>query len=326
MDSFIYEDRNLVHMVSRAQILDNSYEQAWAEKYIVEHPANKWILGHYVEASNANQNKQYFSLEDLQKNHDSLNNTPLNLNHTSQIVGTFVANDITYPKEDQAGVVNPHMEALSVFWKNRNPDLYVTVDAAHRDGALYYSMENAPEKIRCGGEFGCGQSFEFAGRTNTNYCEHLNKGPSSGAERHYENSCFMGGALIVPPVQPGWNRANIKEISEYMEDSDKAQELYDDISDLSPDLEAHQWEDLMFRLLVSFENSAATVNKAQRDKYAQSGVAMSDGSYPIPDKTHLKSAIKLVGNGNMSKSAVKAHVIRRAKALGATSMLPDSWN
>lgn len=61
-----------------------------------------------------------------------------------------------------------------------------------------------------------------------------------------------------------------------------------------------------------------------RKRLAGTGAALGDGSFPIETKDHLKSAIGLVGNAKDPGKA-KAHVIKRAKALGATSMLPDSW-
>jgi hypothetical protein len=62
-----------------------------------------------------------------------------------------------------------------------------------------------------------------------------------------------------------------------------------------------------------------------RDKLAQRNVAMPDGSFPIPDKDALRRAIRAIGRAK-DRSAAMAHIKRRAKALGATDMLPDNWN
>ena len=61
-----------------------------------------------------------------------------------------------------------------------------------------------------------------------------------------------------------------------------------------------------------------------REKMAGRGVAMPDGSYPIPDKDALRRAIASFG-GAKNKSATKRHIVKRARALGATDMLPDNW-
>lgn len=61
-----------------------------------------------------------------------------------------------------------------------------------------------------------------------------------------------------------------------------------------------------------------------RKKAASSGEAMKDGSYPIRDGADLKRAISAFGRAK-DKGAAKRHIIRRAKALGKTDELPDSW-
>jgi hypothetical protein len=63
----------------------------------------------------------------------------------------------------------------------------------------------------------------------------------------------------------------------------------------------------------------------QRRDLAESGKALKDGSFPIVNKGDLRNAISSFGRAG-AKTAVKAHIIRRAKALGAADMLPDGWN
>lgn len=62
----------------------------------------------------------------------------------------------------------------------------------------------------------------------------------------------------------------------------------------------------------------------QRDKLASEGKALPDGSYPIRNSSDLSNAIQAVGRAKNYDRA-KAHIIKRAKALGKTSMLPDKW-
>ncbi len=62
----------------------------------------------------------------------------------------------------------------------------------------------------------------------------------------------------------------------------------------------------------------------ERKKMAKEGVAMPDGSFPIPDKAALEDAIKAFGRAK-NKAAAKRHIIRRAKALKATDLLPADW-
>lgn len=70
--------------------------------------------------------------------------------------------------------------------------------------------------------------------------------------------------------------------------------------------------------------AAREFSDTTREKLADKGVAMPDGSYPIPDKDALRRAIASFGRAK-NAAAVKKHIIRRAKALGATDMLPEDW-
>jgi hypothetical protein len=64
--------------------------------------------------------------------------------------------------------------------------------------------------------------------------------------------------------------------------------------------------------------------QAQRDDAADDGSAMPDGSFPIKTKDDLANAVKLAGSAKDPKAA-KAHIKRRAKALGAADAIPDTW-
>jgi hypothetical protein len=61
----------------------------------------------------------------------------------------------------------------------------------------------------------------------------------------------------------------------------------------------------------------------ERDRLA-GGAAMSDGSFPVQNVADLKNAIRAVGRAS-DPEAARAHIIRRARALGATDELPDDW-
>lgn len=67
--------------------------------------------------------------------------------------------------------------------------------------------------------------------------------------------------------------------------------------------------------------AAATVPMDERRKMAKNGIAMPDGSFPIPDVEHLRSAIRLAHT-----PAQRRHVIKRAHALGEADAIPDSWS
>lgn len=50
-----------------------------------------------------------------------------------------------------------------------------------------------------------------------------------------------------------------------------------------------------------------------------------DPSYPIGDEADLKNAIRAVGRGKGSHDKIRAHIVKRAKALGKSDLIPDNW-
>ena len=73
----------------------------------------------------------------------------------------------------------------------------------------------------------------------------------------------------------------------------------------------------------------ATATKAwdaeKRKKAESSGAAMKGGRYPIKDCSDVGKAVKALGRGKGSHSAIKAHILKRAKSLGCMSNVPDDW-
>lgn len=63
---------------------------------------------------------------------------------------------------------------------------------------------------------------------------------------------------------------------------------------------------------------------AERKDLAGSGAARPDGSYPIETAKDVANAVKDFGRAEGSP-ADKAHIIARAKAIGATDQLPADW-
>lgn len=68
-----------------------------------------------------------------------------------------------------------------------------------------------------------------------------------------------------------------------------------------------------------------TFTQAERDRMAANGEAMPDGSYPIANRQDLENAIHAVGRGSGSHDAIRAHIRKRARALGLTDLLPPDW-
>lgn len=64
---------------------------------------------------------------------------------------------------------------------------------------------------------------------------------------------------------------------------------------------------------------------ATRRRMAAEGQAMPDGSFPIANETDLRNAIQSVGRAG-NYEAARRHIIRRARALGLTDILPEEWS
>lgn len=63
----------------------------------------------------------------------------------------------------------------------------------------------------------------------------------------------------------------------------------------------------------------------ERDEMAKTGMALPDGSYPIKDEADLQNAVMAYGRAK-DKAKARAHIEARAKALGRTEMLPETWD
>lgn len=63
---------------------------------------------------------------------------------------------------------------------------------------------------------------------------------------------------------------------------------------------------------------------AQREHAAESGAAMPGGGFPIQNGSDLSNAIRAIGRAK-NPGAAKAHIKERARALGMTDKLPDTW-
>ncbi len=70
----------------------------------------------------------------------------------------------------------------------------------------------------------------------------------------------------------------------------------------------------------------AKYDAEQLRQMAGKGQAMKDGSYPIGDSEDLANAIHAVGSGGADHDTIRAHIIRRAKAMGQSGKIPDNWN
>lgn len=76
---------------------------------------------------------------------------------------------------------------------------------------------------------------------------------------------------------------------------------------------------------ADIERASKDPSSDQRQKWAEQGLALPDGSWPIPNRDYLRRAIQSFGRGNKSDTRIKAWIKKRARALGAENMIPEGW-
>ena len=64
----------------------------------------------------------------------------------------------------------------------------------------------------------------------------------------------------------------------------------------------------------------------KRQQMAAAGTALPSGGYPIENEEDLRNAIRAYGRASAGeRGQVKAHIMRRARALGRADLIPDKW-
>lgn len=70
----------------------------------------------------------------------------------------------------------------------------------------------------------------------------------------------------------------------------------------------------------------AVISRRVRKRLAGEGKALPDGSYPIRNEFDLKNAIQAYGRASAGKKAkVRQHIVKRARALKRTNLVPQNW-
>lgn len=249
----LYRGENSYFMGAQAFLLDSDREMAsdWASKHVSNNPAIKWVLGRFAEADNPNNNKQAWALEDLRIHQPSIDHAPMNMVHQAKhIVGAYVATEMIYPTNESAAgePANPYVEALGAFWRYYFPAEYDAVQKAHDEGSLYFSMECVAQSVTFEDvASGRKEEFPYRGPFDPSYGDWNN---DRSATRWLNKPHFLAGALIVPPVKPGWSNATIKSLSQYMDqNADVAQQVYESVEAQSPHLSSDVIEAITIGLM-----------------------------------------------------------------------------
>lgn len=207
-DSFVIESDSGLYLTAPATILDEGKAAAW-EKASSANPRYLYMQGRFVEADSPNRNNAFWSTQDLELAQATVTNGPLNWLHDEKhIIGTLTDSKMVY--REQADDVGNHIQAMSAVWKFIYPREAEIIEKASASNTLWYSMECVSESVTCidgPGKPGCGETFEYATvmREPGKVCGHLREKSSI---RRFNQPTFLGGAVIIPPVRPGWGKAD----------------------------------------------------------------------------------------------------------------------
>lgn len=263
MDTLVLDHGRSNYLVNVARVVrsDADVSSDLAESVVDDtwqvdraNPFVQWIAGDFVEADNANSNGQFWTAGDLELAEYSIRYAPLNMVHKfRQPIGFYAATKVVKLERDAAAdTPQPSLkiQALSGLWSHIFPFEAAQVEAADEAGLLFYSMECRGTHLVCGtdqakGLEGCGQKFDYMAVDT--HCEHLRERSSV---RHIVSPTFRGGAIIVPPVRPGWKDANASVLSDAVMQEAAAyaaqnEAAYDQLTANGVDLSASAWEQLM---------------------------------------------------------------------------------
>ena len=74
------------------------------------------------------------------------------------------------------------------------------------------------------------------------------------------------------------------------------------------------------------DKELAVVSRRVRERLAQEGKALKDGSFPIRNVNDLRNAVQAYGRAKPgSKAAVRKHIMKQARALDRKDLIPENW-
>ena len=219
------------------------------EKALTPNEHFLWMQGRFVGAEKANRNGAFWSTADLEMGEPTVKGGPLNWLHEDRhVIGSIVEAKLVMPGAEAAAdgqLAEPHIVAASAAWKWLYPDECYVMEQASDQGKLWYSMECVAKQVSCVGDGGCGQTYGYGDvmKAAENVCQHIIQ---RSASRRMVDPTFLGGAVIVPPVRPGWGDADAQVMRQAASMAEKA---FDQAG--QPDVTASDWE-LLMRQVLSF--------------------------------------------------------------------------
>jgi hypothetical protein len=208
-DPFVIEgEKGGLYLTAPANVLAAPQAAEW-EHAASANPNYLYLQGRFVEADNPNRNNAFWTTPDLELAQATVTNGPLNWLHDEKhIIGTLTDSKMVY--RENADEVGNHISAMSAVWRFIYPQEADIIEKASEAHTLWYSMECVADSVTCidgPGKPGCGETFNYqtVQREPAKVCSHLRERSSI---RRFNQPTFLGGAVIIPPVRPGWADAS----------------------------------------------------------------------------------------------------------------------
>ena len=189
-----------------------------------------YLRGRYVEADNPNQNGAMWTTADLEMGAPTVAGGPLNwLHQERKIIGTLLDGALQSGREAADGepAIGNHIVSNAVLWNFLFPNEALTVQRASDQGEAYFSMECLSRQVACVGDLGCGETFDYADYNSKRTCQHLRE---KSSVRRFVDPYFLGAAVIVPPIKPGWANANLETLGRQNAEAVERAQLEDHLS------------------------------------------------------------------------------------------------
>lgn len=223
---------------------DGHLALAAAATTLSRRPDFGWLAGRYICADTVNRNGHIFRLSDVQRRHDTVVHTPLNMLHRQHhVVGTWVQSDLLYPTHAAAGdgdLPMPYTFTTAAFWRYPFNDEWLAVRKAHEQGLAFISMECQPETLTCAE---CGGNYPYRGPIDSSYCPDMRT--NLVAPKYLENPLFIGGGAIIPPARPGWKDADITKLAAMCLAATETDDMWNAIVAAAPTLSDGEWLAIM---------------------------------------------------------------------------------
>jgi hypothetical protein len=171
-------------------------ELAFAQKIkqVAPNPSLMWLQGRYVEADNANANRQMWRADDLAIKSLQPVFMPVTVMHDPRTAVGLIA-DARLLTPEAASVPRARIDTMLGIWEHRFPEVAEEINANYEAGSLMQSMECTSPHYECSV---CSQLFHKLpdGAERSQWCEHLRGNGSVEAARILGGVVFTGTGLI----------------------------------------------------------------------------------------------------------------------------------